>query len=111
LDVISQKEEIMTGESRTLNSTQEELGHLRALWDMAAVVMREFEGWNATAWDRIDTDSLIEEAKKLAKQVKTLNKAIHSYDAYRCAIPNPGCSVFWAQGSGCRGVESRARGF
>ena len=38
--------------------------------------MYTFEDWYKTAWDKINVDTLIEETKKLAKEVKTLNKAV-----------------------------------
>lgn len=35
-----------------------------------------FEDWHKTAWDKINVETLVEETKKLAKEVKTLNKAV-----------------------------------
>jgi hypothetical protein len=35
-----------------------------------------FADWYKTAWDKINVDTLVEETKKLAKEVKTLNKAV-----------------------------------
>lgn len=32
--------------------------------------------WYKTAWDKINVETLVEETKKLAKEVKTLNKAV-----------------------------------
>jgi hypothetical protein len=39
-------------------------------------VMYTFSDWYKTAWDKINVDTLVEETKKLAKEVKTLNKAV-----------------------------------
>lgn len=39
-------------------------------------VMYTFADWYKTAWDKINVDTLVEETKKLAKEVKTLNKAV-----------------------------------
>ncbi len=36
-----------------------------------------------TPWDKINVDVLIEETKKLAKDVKSLNKAVRNYEVYR----------------------------
>ena len=39
-------------------------------------VLYMFADWYKTPWDKIVVDVLIEETKKLAKEVKTLNKAV-----------------------------------
>ena len=62
---------------------QEELGHLSSLWTNISHVMDQFNNWKQTPWDAIDVDLLIEETKKLLKDIKTLNKAIRSYPAYK----------------------------
>lgn len=38
--------------------------------------MYTFAAWYKTPWDKINVDVLIEETKKMAKDVKTLNKAV-----------------------------------
>ena len=62
---------------------QEELGYLKSLWDMVSAVMYTFSDWYATLWDKIDVDFLVEETKKLSKEVKTLNKATRTYEVFR----------------------------
>ena len=42
-----------------------------------------FSDWYKTPWDKIIVDVLIEETKKLAKDVKTLNKAVRNYEVFR----------------------------
>jgi hypothetical protein len=32
--------------------------------------------WYKTLWDKINVEGLVEETKKLAREVKTLNKAV-----------------------------------
>jgi len=41
--------------------------------------MYTFADWYKTPWDKINVDVLIEETKKLAKDVKTLNKAVSTH--------------------------------
>ena len=65
---------------------QEELVFLKALWDMVATVMRTFAEWCATVWDAIAVDVLVEAAKQLTKDLKTLPKPCRAYDVYRCAL-------------------------
>ncbi|MEW5311809.1 MAG: hypothetical protein WDW38_003494 [Sanguina aurantia] len=66
-----------------LQRCSEELLFLKALWDMAGAVMFTFSDWYKTRWDRIDVDFLMEETKKLSKDIKTLNKAVRNYDVFR----------------------------
>lgn len=39
-------------------------------------VMFTFSDWKKTPWDKIDVEFLVEETKKLSKDIKTLNKAV-----------------------------------
>jgi hypothetical protein len=57
-------------EYRELARCSEEVVLLKALWDMVAVVMHTIDSWRQTLWDKIDTDCLMDEAKKLAKELK-----------------------------------------
>lgn len=77
---------------------QEELGHLAALWTMISRVMDQFSQWKDMPWDAIDVDFLIEETKKLLKDIKTLNKAIRSYPAYKCGSPSFLCGLWHSGG-------------
>jgi hypothetical protein len=38
--------------------------------------MYTFTDWHKTAWDKINVDTLGEEAKRLKNEIKTLNKAV-----------------------------------
>ena len=51
-------------------------------------VMFTFNDWYKTPWDKINVDVLIEETKKLAKDVKTLNKAVRNYEVFRLLEEN-----------------------
>lgn len=62
---------------------QEELLHLKALWDMVSSVMATFEAWRATPWDAIEVEELMDAAKKMTKDLKTLPKPTRAYDVYR----------------------------
>jgi hypothetical protein len=57
-------------EYRELARCSEEVVLLKALWDMVAVVMHTIDSWRQTLWDKIDTDFLMDESKKLAKELK-----------------------------------------
>ena len=44
------------------------------LWDTASSVIYTFDSWNITLWDKIDVEFLVDECKKLAKEIKMLHK-------------------------------------
>jgi len=45
--------------------------------------MYTFADWYKTPWDKINVEFLVEETKKLTKDVKLLNKAVRNYEVYR----------------------------
>lgn len=55
--------------------------------------MATFGAWHATLWDRIQVDELVEETRKLTRDLKQLNKAARGYEVYRCGsrvrLPRP----------------------
>lgn len=57
-------------EYRELARCSEEVVLLKALWDMVAVVMHTIDSWRQTPWDKIDTGFLVEESRRLAKELK-----------------------------------------
>eukprot|EP00879_Flechtneria_rotunda_P005416 GHRR01005708.1.p1 GENE.GHRR01005708.1~~GHRR01005708.1.p1 ORF type:complete len:1495 (+),score=578.36 GHRR01005708.1:300-4784(+) len=75
--------ELYVSDYLMLQRCNEELLYLKSLWDMVGAVMYTFADWCKTPWDKIDVDVLIEESKKLSKDVKTLNKAVRNYEVYR----------------------------
>ena len=75
--------EIFVSDYGSLRRCDEELNSLKALWDMAGAIMHTLAQWNTTTWDKIDVDTLIEETKKIIKEVKALPKAVRGFEAYR----------------------------
>eukprot|EP00955_Chlamydomonas_euryale_P098700 365162-Chlamydomonas_euryale.AAC.24 len=75
--------ELFQSDYLSLQRCSEELLHLKSVWDMCSTVMCTFTDWKKTAWDKIDVEFLVEETKKLAKDIKQLNKAVRNYEVYR----------------------------
>ena len=50
---------------------------------MVGTLMYTFNDWSKTSWDKIDVEFLMEESKKLTKDIKTLNKAVRNYEVFR----------------------------
>ena len=61
---------------------QEELIQLKSLWEMVAMVLGRFQEWKQMLWGAIDVDFLVEETKKLLKDIKTLQKPIRAFPVY-----------------------------
>ena len=61
-------------------------------------VMSQFNDWKLMLWDAIDVDFLVEETKKLLKDIKTLHKTIRTYPVYKYSFlldyPPADCSLF-----------------
>ena len=55
---------------------QEELGHLKSLWDMVAAVLHTFHAWSGTLWGAINVEGLMEECKQMTKDMKQLPKPV-----------------------------------
>jgi len=66
-----------------LRRCEDDLTHLKALWDMTSYVTHIFVDWRSTKWDAIDTDTLMETTKELRKELKTLSATARTYDVYR----------------------------
>lgn len=76
--------ELFVSDYVSLTRCNEELESLKALWDMASVVLFTFHDWTRTLWDKIDVDQLMEECKKLSKEVKMgVPKSARAFEVYR----------------------------
>ena len=65
------------------SNMQEELGQLTSLWEMVAMVLGRFQEWQQMRWGTINVDFLVEETKKLLKDIKTLQKPIRVFPVYQ----------------------------
>jgi dynein heavy chain len=62
---------------------QEELAALRVLWEAAAGAAGARAAWGAAPWAGCDADALVEETKKMVKQLRALPRSLREYEAYR----------------------------
>ena len=56
---------------------------MTSLWDVVAMVLGRFKEWKQMLWEVIDVDFLVEETKKLLKDIKTLQKPIRAFPVYQ----------------------------
>ena len=66
-----------------LRRSEEELGYLKELWDMIGFVVYTFDEWKLILWEKINTEFLTDECKKIQKQIKGLNKNLRNYQAFK----------------------------
>ncbi|KAI8853660.1 dynein heavy chain and region D6 of dynein motor-domain-containing protein [Chytridium lagenaria] len=64
--------------SRTL----EDIGMLKSVWDVVSLVTFMFEEWRTTLWTEIDTDSMENRCRDLAKELRRMDKEIKGWDVY-----------------------------
>jgi len=50
---------------------------------MTSSTIYSFDSWNATLWDKIDVEFLMDETKKLNKEIKQLHKGCRAYDLFK----------------------------
>jgi hypothetical protein len=65
------------------------------------VVMYTFTDWHKTAWDKINVDTLGEEAKRLKNEIKTLNKAVSFCFTLLCMLPLSRCTACTLHSQAC----------
>eukprot|EP00227_Mantoniella_beaufortii_P011774 CAMPEP_0197579874 /NCGR_PEP_ID=MMETSP1326-20131121/3768_1 /TAXON_ID=1155430 /ORGANISM="Genus nov. species nov., Strain RCC2288" /LENGTH=4505 /DNA_ID=CAMNT_0043143449 /DNA_START=243 /DNA_END=13760 /DNA_ORIENTATION=+ len=75
--------ELFVSDYVALRRSSEDLEYLKALWDMVSSVIYSFDSWNSNLWDKIDVEFLMEETKKLAKEIKQLHKGCRAYDVFK----------------------------
>ena len=64
---------------------QEQLQLLRGLWDTVSSVLCELAEWHRTPWAAVEVESLVDEVKRMAGQLRGLPKAVQGYEACRWA--------------------------
>ena len=67
---------------RDLKTIRTELTLLKLSWDFVQYVQDIFGSFRATLWTAVDVEAMSDQTKKLQKEVKTLNKAIHKWDVH-----------------------------
>ena len=73
----------LTDKLRSVVGTcRKDLALVKKLWDLINVVTTSIDEWNLTLWNDINTGSMEEEAKGLAKSVKSLDKRLRDFNAY-----------------------------
>lgn len=75
--------ELSVSKHREIKKCRTENKLLKQCWDMVSIVRHLFESWKKTLWDKIDTDSLLMDCKKLQNQIKMMPKELRSWKVYQ----------------------------
>jgi dynein axonemal heavy chain len=74
--------ELTVSKHRQIAVARRENTLLKQVWDVVGMVRSQFDDWQRTLWDKIDTESLVDATKKLQKQLKEINKEARSWGVF-----------------------------
>lgn len=67
---------------KQLKECRMDLKNLKLMWDAVSIVHFAYNDWKSTLWDKINTENLLIENKKLDTMCKTLKKEVRNWGAY-----------------------------
>lgn len=74
--------ELTVKEYKSIDSMRLNMTLLKTLWDMASHVLSLFKDWMKTSFLKVDVDFLVDETKKLKKQIQSFNSKTKSWDCF-----------------------------
>lgn len=78
--------ELPVSKHALLSEVGEDIKTLKGLWDVVLMVESLFQQWKITLWADIKTDDLIDETKRLTKQIKVLPKKAREWEASKTLL-------------------------
>lgn len=74
--------ELCSPNSEKLMLCRKELQMIKQLWDFVHVIESSVDDWKKTPWKKIDVEEMEQECKKMAKDIRTLDKAMRTWQPY-----------------------------
>uniref|UniRef100_A0A8D0EXS5 Dynein axonemal heavy chain 17 n=1 Tax=Strix occidentalis caurina TaxID=311401 RepID=A0A8D0EXS5_STROC len=74
--------EVSVPEYKQLRACQRELRLLKELWDVIVLVTTSIGAWKTTWWKDIDVEQMDLDCKKFAKDIRSLDKEMRTWDAF-----------------------------
>ena len=74
--------EVQIPDFKQIKQCRKDVKLLKSLWDYVSIVRSSFEDWKQTKWREINSDSMDNECKKFAKELRGLDKEMRAWDAY-----------------------------
>ncbi|XP_061245817.1 dynein axonemal heavy chain 17 isoform X1 [Bos javanicus] len=74
--------EVSVPDYKQLKACHKEVRLLKELWDMIIMVNTSIDDWKTTKWKNINVEQMDIDCKKFAKDVRSLDKEMKSWDAF-----------------------------
>ncbi|XP_021270931.1 dynein heavy chain 17, axonemal [Numida meleagris] len=74
--------EVAVPEYKQLKACHREVRLLKQLWDMIVLVNTSIDDWKTTRWKDINVEQMDIDCKKFAKDIRSLDKEMRSWDAF-----------------------------
>ncbi|NXG18699.1 DYH17 protein, partial [Grallaria varia] len=74
--------EVSVPEYKQLKMCRREMRLLKELWDMINLVNMTIDTWKTTRWSELSVEDMDIECKKFAKDIRSLDKEVKSWDAF-----------------------------
>ncbi|XP_075025374.1 dynein axonemal heavy chain 17 [Calonectris borealis] len=74
--------EVSVPEYKQLKACRREVCLLKELWDMIVLVNTSIDNWKTTKWKDINVEQMDIDCKKFAKDIRSLDKEMRSWDAF-----------------------------
>jgi len=74
--------EVNAPDFKQLKQCRKEIILLKTLWDYIVIVRSSFGDWKTTPWKEINVEQMEIDCKKLAKDIRALDKEMRSWNTY-----------------------------
>ncbi|NXJ83957.1 DYH17 protein, partial [Trogon melanurus] len=74
--------EVCVPDYKQLKACRRQERLLKALWDMIILVNKTIDDWKTTRWKDINVEQMDMDCKKFAKEIRSLDKEMRSWDAF-----------------------------
>ncbi|BFZ02963.1 hypothetical protein BsWGS_06002 [Bradybaena similaris] len=74
--------EVSIPDFKQLKQCRKELRMLKTLWDYVIIVRSSINDWKTTPWKEINVEQMDLDCKKFAKDIRTLDKEMRSWDVF-----------------------------
>ncbi|XP_010211142.1 PREDICTED: dynein heavy chain 17, axonemal, partial [Tinamus guttatus] len=74
--------EVSVPDYKQLKACHKEVRLLKELWDMIVLVNTSIDDWKTTKWKDINVEQMDIDSKKFAKDIRSLDKEMRSWDAF-----------------------------
>ncbi|XP_019398323.1 PREDICTED: dynein heavy chain 17, axonemal [Crocodylus porosus] len=74
--------EVSVPDYKQLKACHKEVRLLKELWDMIVLVNASIDDWKTTKWKDINVEQMDIDSKKFAKDIRSLDKELRSWDAF-----------------------------